>query len=79
VVAKRKIPCSCRESNRGRPTRSLVTVLADFQLSILGFRLQCFIFFILFVSYYGSREEYDTLLRPVLRLLNPIHNFTPYF
>jgi hypothetical protein len=29
AVAKRKNPCSCRESNHGRPTHSLVTVLAE--------------------------------------------------
>jgi hypothetical protein len=27
AVAKRRIPCPCRESNPGRPARSLVTIL----------------------------------------------------
>jgi len=28
-AAKRKIPCSCRESNPGCPVRSLVTILTE--------------------------------------------------
>jgi hypothetical protein len=29
AVVKSKIPCSCQESNPGRPDRSLVTILTE--------------------------------------------------
>jgi hypothetical protein len=29
MVAQRKNPCPCRESNLGRPTRNLVTILSQ--------------------------------------------------
>jgi hypothetical protein len=42
AVAKRKIPCLCRETNSGRPDRSLVTILTEllrFSLKLSGYRV----------------------------------------
>jgi hypothetical protein len=40
AMARRKIPCLCRESNPGRPSRSLVTILTE--LTQLCFALRNF-------------------------------------
>jgi len=40
AVAKRKIPCSCRESNLSCPARSLLAILTAMYL--LFFKFNCF-------------------------------------
>jgi hypothetical protein len=34
AVAKRKIPSPCRESNLGRPVRSLVGILSELEIPV---------------------------------------------
>jgi hypothetical protein len=75
-VWKRKIHSPCRESNPGRPSRSLVDMMTELPRLLLTCSRWCFILFIIFMPYvtcwmwHENNEEHETLKR------NPKIDFT---